>query len=420
MCHASEFGITIYDVLTLGGAQQIGRPSQKGEIKVLCPRGVKNTRGKTATFDVNLAKSNFKCYRECNDCIGHGGMLDLYNLLCGSGADRKTAYAEILNKLKHGTVPEIKRPAENVFHPQKSPEKTADTPTLDRAYRAFLATLTLSEKHRANLLSRGLPELAIQKGLYKSVPQGQAAWSKSLRALEMQGIALQGVPGFYRKDGRYCAATFRSGFFIPYFDEQGRICGMQIRFDTAKEGGKRYLWFSSAGYEDGCSARNITSYGAPGLMSAVEPGCLIYVTEGALKAAAANALDAKHHPMIAIGGVSCYGQWEETCRYLQSKNIRFVVDAFDSDRETNASVQRALEKLYKIAAEHGIRMQRCDWGTAQKGVDDYLLSAAIQTDDGVMLSSLWDPRKFVPPVRYIKKKAPAMFNPPANKPKCIA
>lgn len=252
------------------------------------------------------------------------------------------------------------------------------------------------------------------------MPQGQAAWGKSLRALETQGIVLQGVPGFYRKNGRYCAATFRSGFFIPYFDEKGRICGMQIRFDVAKESGKRYLWFSSAGYEDGCSARNITSYGAPGLMPAVGSGRLVFVTEGALKAAAANVLDAKHHPIIAIGGVSCYGQWEETCRYLQSKNIHFVADAFDSDRETNASVQKSLEKLYSIAAQYGIRMQRCDWGTAQKGVDDFLLGAAVQTDDGVILSSLWDPRNFVPPVRYIKKNIPAMFKPPVYKPKHTA
>ena len=119
MCHTSEFGITIYDVLTLGGAQQVGTPSRKGEIKVLCPHGVKNLKGKTATFDVNLAKSNFKCYRECTDCIGHGGMLDLYNLLCGSGADRKTAYAEIVSKLKYGDLPKSERLAEPAFVPQK-------------------------------------------------------------------------------------------------------------------------------------------------------------------------------------------------------------------------------------------------------------------------------------------------------------
>ena len=91
---------------------------------------------------------------------------------------------------------------------------------------------------------------------------------------------------------------------------------MQIRFDVAKESGKRYLWFSSAGYEDGCSARNITSYGAPGLMPAVGSGRLVFVTEGALKAAAANVLDAKHHPIIAIGGVSCYNGRKpaDTCK----------------------------------------------------------------------------------------------------------
>ena len=174
MCHTSEFGITIYDVLTLGGAQQVGTPSRKGEIKVLCPHGVKTSRGKTATFDVNLAKSNFKCYRECTDCIGHGGMLDLYNLLCGSGADRKTAYAEIVSKLKYGDLPKSERLAEPAFVPQKMQGNAADAPVLDKAYRAFLATLTLSERHRANLLSRGLTERAIQQGLYKSVPQGQA------------------------------------------------------------------------------------------------------------------------------------------------------------------------------------------------------------------------------------------------------
>lgn len=128
MCHTSEFGITIYDVLTLGGAQQVGTPSRKGEIKVLCPHGVKTSRGKTATFDVNLAKSNFKCYRECTDCIGHGGMLDLYNLLCGSGADRKTAYAEIVSKLKYGDLPKSERLAEPAFVPQKMQGNAADAP----------------------------------------------------------------------------------------------------------------------------------------------------------------------------------------------------------------------------------------------------------------------------------------------------
>lgn len=183
-------------------------------------------------------------------------MLDLYNLLCGSGADRKTAYAEIVNKLKHGDLPKIKRPAEPAFVPQKMQGNTADASVLDReAYRAFLATLTLGEKHRANLLSRGLTERAIQQGLYKSVPQGQAAWGKSLRALEDAGNRAAGRAGLLQEERKILRRDFPQRVLYPYFDEKGRICGMQIRFDVAKESGKRYLWFSSAGYGDGCSAR---------------------------------------------------------------------------------------------------------------------------------------------------------------------
>lgn len=420
MSQTTDMAFTIYDVLALGGAQQIGKPSQKGEVKVLCPRGVKNAKGKTASFDVNLAKSNFKCYRECTGCVGRGGMLDLYNLLCQSDGDRKTAYAEIVERLGRGEAPQCKQPVKRWTEPQKQQSSAADAQVLDKAYRAALSTLTLTGKHRANLKARGLTDAAIESGLYRSVPQGRNAWVKTLAALKRQQVELRGVPGFYMEHGEYRAVDFRSGFFIPYFDEAGRICGLQIRFDVAKDSSKRYLWFSSAGYEEGCSARNITSYGAPGMMPAVDSGSLVFVTEGALKAAAANVLDAKHHPVIAIGGVSCYGQWAEACQTLQGKGVRFVADAFDSDRESNPSVQKALEKLYEIAADYGIQMRRCDWGTAQKGVDDFLLNAAVQTEDSVILSALWDPRKFTPPVRTTNKKTPARFTPPAHKPKQIA
>ena len=91
---------------------------------------------------------------------------------------------------------------------------------------------------------------------------------------------------------------------------------MQIRFDTVKESDKRYLWFSSAGYEDGCSARNITSYGAPSQMPVVDSGRLVFVTEGALKAAAANALDAKHHELPSI---TLYGKDNTTCEVIVVK-----------------------------------------------------------------------------------------------------
>lgn len=276
----ADMGFTIYDVLALGGARHIGRPSPKGEWKVQCPCGVQNAKGKPATFDVNLTKENFKCYHECAGCVGHGGMLDLYNLLCQKQTDRKAAYREIMDRLGRGESP-VCNPYENRrFVPQKIQSNTADAGMLDRVYRAFLSALTLNGRHYADLQKRGLTAQAIQNGLYRSVPQSRKEWDDVFYTLQKQEIDLRGVPGFYREDGRYAAAVFGSGFFIPYFNEYRQIAGMQIRFDTAKSKSGRYLWFSSAGYECGCSARNIPSYGAPGVMPEAGCGSLVFVTEG--------------------------------------------------------------------------------------------------------------------------------------------
>ena len=146
---------------------------------------------------------------------------------------------------------------------------------------------------------------------------------------------------------------------------------MQIRFD---KGDKRYLWFSSAGFQGGCSARNIASYGIPGVMPECKKGQIVYVTEGALKAHIACELSESHEPYIALAGVNCFNQWEMTCEYLKSQGITRVVDAFDSDRESNEHVKNALAKLYEIASRYGITMTRFNWGTTYKGVDDYYLA----------------------------------------------
>jgi hypothetical protein len=74
--------------------------------------------------------------------------------------------------------------------------------------------------------------------------------------------------------------------------------------------------------------------------------------------------------------VNCFNQWEETCVYLKSVGVTHVIDAFDSDRESNEHVRNALKKLYAIAARYGISMTRFNWGTTYKGVDDYYLAVS--------------------------------------------
>ena len=191
--------------------------------------------------------------------------------------------------------------------------------------------------------------------------------------LRRQGISFIGIPGFYEKDGKAFSACSKPGFFIPYFNVHNQIVGLQIRFD---KGDKRYRWFSSVGYKNGCSARNIASYGIPEAMPTCNKDKVIYVTEGALKAHIACSLSGNRNPYIALAGVNCFNQWEETCEYLKSLGVTHVIDAFDSDRENNVHVRNALKKLYAIAERYGITMTRFNWGTTYKGVDDYFLAVS--------------------------------------------
>ena len=60
--------------------------------------------------------------------------------------------------------------------------------------------------------------------------------------------------------------------------------------------------------------------------------------------------------------------------------MKTIVDAFDSDRATNPNVANAIAKLHAIAKEYGYDMKTWDWGTEQKGVDDYLLAQKIKRE----------------------------------------
>lgn len=383
----------IIDVLQVCGIS-CAQISRKGEARVPCPRAVKNSKGKTAMFDVNLEKNNFKCFQECEGCVSKGGMLDLYNLLMDRPFDdRKGARKEIISKLGCDVHPTQSR-KKAVEEKPAAQEPKPDVEKLNKAYRMFLNALPLYDKHRQNLSKRGLSDEFISKGLYRSVPE-TGDRNKVLKELNKCGL-FKGVPGFYTdKYGHLQIAAFASGFFVPYFNAEGKITGMQIRYDKPKEGYPKYVWFSSIGYGvDGCAAFNSAFYGIPGL-SDISQSSAVYVTEGALKAAISTCLDKNHHLFVAIAGVNCYAQWEELCEHLKKKKIKIIVDAFDNDRTVNEHVERALKKLYSIAESYGIRMQHLSWDASYKGIDDFLL--------GVTTRKKCSKRAFIPPMQRREK-----------------
>lgn len=366
-----SWNFTIRDVLDVCGVS-CTRVSRKGEVRVACPRAVTNSKGKTAMFDVNLEKNNFKCFMECEGCVSKGGMLDLYNLLMDrTFDDRKGARKEIIERLGSN---QPAQPHHCAQEPARHSEPKKNDDALDKAYRLFLSKLSLYEKHRRNLLDRGLTARYIDLGLYRSIPEGKER-TAVLKELKRSGLFDTNIPGFYTdKQNKLQIAAFASGFFVPYFNAEGKITGLQIRYDEPKEGYPKYVWFSSIGYHGGCAAYNSAFYGIPG-HSEPTTSSAVYVTEGALKAAISTCLDKNHHLFVAIAGVNCYAQWQEICRYLKKKNVRIVIDAFDNDRTTNEHVERALKRLYSIAEENGIQMQHLTWDNAYKGIDDFLLAA---------------------------------------------
>lgn len=356
-------------VLELVGAKTRGKVSRAGEIEVLCPNGVCGHKKQPVYFSVNLARGQYNCFHCCSGCPYSGGMIDLYCMFAGiDPRDKKTAKKSFSQALGGTTIqakPTSVVPKDVDLDLEAKPDDE-----LDKVYRAVLKELTLKPEHRENLHKRGLTDEVIDKCLYRSVPE---RWTSVLMNLRKQGISFIGIPGFYEKDGKAFSACSKPGFFIPYFNVHNQIVGLQIRFD---KGDKRYRWFSSVGYKNGCSARNIASYGIPEAMPTCNKDKVIYVTEGALKAHIACSLSGNRNPYIALAGVNCFNQWEETCEYLKSLGVTHVIDAFDSDRENNVHVRNALKKLYAIAERYGITMTRFNWGTTYKGVDDYFLAVS--------------------------------------------
>lgn len=244
-------------VLGVVGAKTRGGVSRTGEIEVQCPMGVCGHKKKPVYFSVNLERGQYNCFHCCSGCPYSGGIVDLFCLFNGLDPKKRQEANKALANALNG------KPVESRVTLKYQPEPTVDVKSdeeLDKVYRAVLNELTLKPEHRNNLLKRGLTNEVIDKCLYRSVPE---RWVSVFAKLKKRGISFEGVPGFYEKNGKTFSACSKSGFFIPYFNAKGQIAGMQIRFD---KGDKRYLWFSSAGFQGGCSARNIASYGIPGVM----------------------------------------------------------------------------------------------------------------------------------------------------------
>ena len=356
-----------FDIMDIAGLLhiRIRRPSGRGYYAD-CPF-CGDKRGK---LHLNTEFDGWKC----NYCGEHGGMLDLFGKL--KGISRSEAYREICDALQNGAYAfdfsgHAAAPAEQA---EQSPR--ADAETLDKTFRALLSLLTLSKEHREQLhTKRGLNDEQIEHFDYKSTPPFYKGRQLAQRLLD-DGFVVEGVPGFYRRDGRWTVnfTTMTAGLLIPVRGMDRRICGLQIRLDVPikdkdddpEDEGAKYIWLSSAGKQMG------TSSGSPVHFVGDPSARVVYVTEGALKADVAHTL--MKRTFAATAGANNTASLEGLFAYLSENGTQTIIEAEDMDKYRNEHIYSGASKISRMAKEVGMACRPLTWNPNYKGVDDWQLA----------------------------------------------
>lgn len=232
-------------------------------------------------------------------------------------------------------------------------------------YSALLQSLTLNPAHRLHLVQeRRLSFPAITHAEFRSVP-ARTVGDALADQLALQW-ELKGVPGFWRKDGRWVLRfAGMDGFYIPIRNHAGQIEALQIRTMNSDVKGKRYLLVSSDGLTDGVSTN------APAHFTRFQSNEL-FITEGALKAEIIA--DQLKHPVVGLVAVGTFQESFGLKLKQQRPDVRTVRIAFDSDWRTNEKVQKQMARLAESLKRGGFAVKVEQWEGA-KGFDDYLLRA---------------------------------------------
>lgn len=210
------------------------------EVKAICPFCGYNKNSKVATLSLNTTNNKYCCSR-----CGIGGFsIGLYAKV--RNIDTKKAYRELLDRecfsiekagIEISTINEL-----------------VDIDTRDKIYRKFLSMLRLDISHRKYLENLGFLNTTIEDQMYKSIPKNYI--KRRLVGFRLSKLFnLCGLPGFYQEEDFRWTFTGTKGFFIPVFDEYGRIKALSIHLDK-EFNGTTDLWFSSKGKINGTGIKS--------------------------------------------------------------------------------------------------------------------------------------------------------------------
>lgn len=336
-----------------------------------------DNRGK---MKVNYAMNVWRC----NYCGESGGMLKLYAKV--HGISNSEAYQEICEAIQNGICfPAVPPPQPKKKASQEiSQAIRAENPVIHQTLTGLLGLLKLSEQHREHLHTvRGLTDEQIDTLGYKSTPPFYMCM-KLADQLIAQGYTVEGVPGFYKKNGRWTVnfSTITAGFLVPVRGIDGMIRGCQIRLDVPlkndndppeKEGAK-YIWLSSASKPMG------TSSGSPVHFVGNPFARVVYVTEGFLKADVSHYLSGR--TFAATAGANNTESLKLLFSLLAANGTQLIIETEDIDKYRNEQIHAGASKVCRIAKETGMDCRPLMWNPNYKGFDDWQLALKRKSESG--------------------------------------
>ena len=310
--------IPIVDAARRCGIALDSRTLLHREVEATCPFCHDHGPGKYH-LSLNTATDQYRCHL----CGAHGNSVTLYARLMG--VTNREAYQALKQEGK--VYPMSRREAS----PSDAERQPLPLEQRHEAYTAMLDHLTLLDKHRENLLERGLSEERIQANQYRSMPETEAGRRLLAALLRSCGHELLGLPGFRTYYGDW-TITGPKGFLIPVRNKNGLIQGMKIRLDDADKPNRKYRWLSSRDLPNG--TRSYSYIHVTGDTTQKRA----FLTEGPLKGDVASYL-AHDALFVCVGGVNAIRGLKKT---LMGLGVSRVVEAMDMDQMTNPDVRNAV------------------------------------------------------------------------------
>lgn len=233
----------------------------------------------------------------------------------------------------------------------------------DRAYRAIQPTQRLSTAHRKELHRRGLDDAQI--ALVENL-----GWLRAWRS-RLRWDAPANIPGAARGQ-----TTGTEGMAIALPDINGAIAGFQIKPETPREDGAKYVWLAGCQLPNGEMPLGI--YQHPDRPRDIRPR--VWVTEGTLKpmGTALKAWAAGHLDVIVFGVGGC--NWASSPEQLKGAIAQLdpseIILLPDAGWTKNENVQRQVSALAALVPALTV----ADWGQWERAKADHLDPDEIPTE----------------------------------------